>query len=57
MSHNSEDLTIKQNDPIVAPLACQTAARRRKSPARPSFDLARRPFLTKYAEKKLFFAR
>ncbi len=26
MSHNSEDLTIKENTPIAAPLDCQTTA-------------------------------
>ena len=26
MSHNSEDLTIKQKPPIAAPLDCQTTA-------------------------------
>ena len=35
MSHNSADLTIKQNTPIAAPLDCQPTASWRKSPASP----------------------
>ncbi len=31
MSHNSEDLTITWDTPIAAPLACQAAAKSRKS--------------------------
>ena len=31
MSHNLEDLTIKQNTPVAAPLDCQTTARQRSA--------------------------
>ena len=51
MSHNSEELTDRRDTPIAAPLACQTTAKSRKSPARPSFRPARRLFLTEYGVK------
>ncbi len=55
MSHNSEDLTIKQSAPIGAPLACQTTARRRKSFASPLLGHLLTPpgcpFLAEYGVK------